>query len=213
MIVTIGAIKGGVGKSVITTNLAVLRSQDGKNTLLCDADDQETSSGWAEHRVGLGHATPWTTVQLRGTSVRNELLKMKEHYDSIFIDCGGRDTVGLRSALSVSDILVIPFRPSSFDLWSISQISEIVEEAKSINPTLRAFSFINCAGSRGKDNNDSQQLLKKSTGIELIPVTIGMRKSFSHATAEGLAVSELKPRDKKAIEEMKTLYRHIFDIK
>ena len=43
---------------------------------------------------------------------------------------------------------------------------------------------------QNQDNNNSQKLLKKSKGIELIPVTIGMRKSFSHATVEGLAVSE-----------------------
>jgi len=43
MILAIGAVKGGVGKSLIATNLAVLRSSLGKKVLLVDADEQATT--------------------------------------------------------------------------------------------------------------------------------------------------------------------------
>lgn len=213
MIVTIGGIKGGVGKSLIAVNLAVLRSLDKKKVLLVDGDDQGTASDWTDHRAGLGILTPWTTVRLRGAAVRNELLKMNGDYDDVIIDCGGRDTASLRAALTVSDFFLIPFQPKSFDIWTISQVAEVVEDAKAINPNLRACSFINCGGARGKDNEEAQGILKEVEGIELIPVAVGLRKAFSNATAEGLGVVEIRPQDKKATSEIKTLYRHIFDAK
>ncbi len=212
MIVTIGGIKGGVGKSLIAVNLTVMRSFALKKVLLVDGDEQGTASDWTDHRTSLGVKTPWTTIRLRGSAVRTELLKMKEDYSDIIIDCGGRDTSSLRAALTVSDIFLVPFQPKSFDIWTVSKVSDVVEEAQSINPNLKSYSFINCGGSRGRDNEDAQSILKTIDGLKLIPATIGLRKAFSNATADGLAVVELKPQDKKAVHEIKTLYRHIFDI-
>jgi chromosome partitioning protein len=37
-------IKGGSRKTTVATNLAVIRALDGRDVLLVDADDQETSS-------------------------------------------------------------------------------------------------------------------------------------------------------------------------
>jgi chromosome partitioning protein len=191
----------------------IIRSLDGKKVLLVDGDDQGTASDWVDHRMGLGITTPWITVRLKGMSVRHELIKMKEDYDDVIIDCGGRDTASLRAALTISDIFIVPFQPKSFDIWTISQVSEVVNEALSINPSLQAYSFINCGGARGKDNEEAQGILKQVEGIKPMPVSIGLRKAFSNATAEGLGVVEFKPQDKKANSEIKTLYRHIFDIK
>ncbi len=44
MIIVIGGIKGGSGKTTVATNLAVMRSGKGNDVLLIDADDQETST-------------------------------------------------------------------------------------------------------------------------------------------------------------------------
>ena len=37
MIITVGGIKGGSGKSTVATNLVVLRSLEGRDVLLVDA--------------------------------------------------------------------------------------------------------------------------------------------------------------------------------
>ena len=211
MIVTLGGIKGGVGKSLISVNLAVLRSLDKKKILLVDGDDQGTTSDWVEHRFGLGIETPWTTIRLKGASVRNEILKMKQDYDDVIIDCGGRDTVSLRAALTITDLFLIPFQPKSFDIWTISQVSHLTEEARVINPNLIASSFINCGEARGNDNEEAKEILKEINGIHPLNISVGHRKAFSNATAKGLGVVELKPQDKKACSEIKTLYRYVFE--
>ena len=43
MIIVVGGIKGGSGKTTIATNIAIMRSYEKPNILLVDADDQETS--------------------------------------------------------------------------------------------------------------------------------------------------------------------------
>ncbi len=209
MIITVGGIKGGVGKSLISTNLTVMRALKGKKVLLVDGDEQGTAGDWTDHRIGLGLNTPWTTIRLKATAVRTEVLKLSKNYDDIFIDCGGRDTASLRAALTVSDIFLVPFQPKSFDIWTISKVSELVEDAKILNPKLSAYCFINCGGTRGKDNEDAMTILGKAEGLTLLPVVISLRKSFSNATAEGMGVVEFKA-DAKAIAEITDLHNIIF---
>jgi chromosome partitioning protein len=212
MIVCIGGIKGGVGKSLLATNLTVLRAAQGKKILLVDADEQGTSSDWVAQRTELGVTTSWTTVRLKAAAVRTEILKLSRNYDDIIIDCGGRDTASLRAALTIAHVFVAPFQPRSFDIWTTTKVAELVSEAKILNEKLAAYVFINCAVSRGQDNEDAQALLKKTEGMKLLPLTIGLRKAFSNATAEGLGVTELRT-DQKAINEIMALHDAIFPSK
>ena len=92
MIVVVGGIKGGSGKTTIATNLTVIRSNQKKKVILIDADDQKSASDWVEHRESLNMKTPWTTVQLTGSSLRNQVIKLKESYDEIIIDTGGEES-------------------------------------------------------------------------------------------------------------------------
>lgn len=209
MIITIGGIKGGCGKSLISTNLTVMRSLNGRKVLLVDADEQGTSGDWTEHRASLGVATSWTTIRLKANAVRTEIKKMAKDYDDIIIDCGGRDTASLRAALTVSNVFLVPFQPKSFDIWTREKVSDLVEEATSLNEDLIAYSVINCAGSRGSDNEDAKKILSKAEGLKLLPMTIGLRKGFSNATAEGLGIMEMRS-DKKAKEEMQALHDALF---
>jgi chromosome partitioning protein len=209
MIITIGAIKGGCGKSLIATNLTVVRSMLGKKVLLIDGDEQGTAGDWSDHRTDLGINTPWTAIRLRSNAVRTEVLKLKENYDDIIIDCGGRDTTSLRAALMVSDVFVVPFQPKSFDIWTATKVSDLVQEACILNSKLKTYAFINCAIARGTDNDDAKKILAQVSGLTLLPQTVGMRKSFSNATSEGLGVIELKT-DKKAVAEIQALCEAIF---
>jgi len=212
MIITIGSIKGGVGKSMISINLAVMRAIAGKKILLIDADEQGTTGDWTDHRISLGINTPWTTIRLKGSAVRTEVKKLENNYDDILIDCGGRDTSSLRAALTISNIFLVPFQPKSFDIWTTSQVSNLIEEAKVINEKLICHAFINCASSRGNDNDDAKSIISKATNISLLPATVGLRKVFSNATSEGLGVIEMKS-DAKAKSEMHMLHDMIFDTK
>ena len=210
MIIVTGGIKGGSGKTTLATNLVVAKAKENKSILLIDADDQKSASDWVEHRESLSIPTSWTTVQLHGISVRNQVEKLKEKYDEIIIDTGGRDTTSQRSALTVADLLLVPFQPRSLDIWTLGKLSSLVGEVLSLNPKLQAFSFISRGDPKGSDNKEAMSLLNESEVIKCLPFVLGQRKAFSNAASEGLSVFELKTRDNKAVQEMDKLVKFIY---
>jgi len=211
MIVVIGGIKGGTGKTTIATNLAVMRSASGKKVLLVDADEQKSTTIWANQRDALEIETKWTTIQLAGKALRSQLERMKSDYDDVIIDVGGRETTSLRAAISISDICLIPFKPRSLDIWTLIDVRALITEMKPANPSLLAFSMINQADSTGTDNEGTIKILQECEEIKCIPITIGSRKAFANAASDGIGVAEMKLQDKKAIQEMKELYEYIYN--
>lgn len=210
MIVVVGGIKGGSGKTTIATNLTVLRANDGKKVLLVDADEQHSASDWSDQRLGTGQETNFVTITLAGKNLYTHLQKMKEDYDDIIVDVGGRDTTSQRSALSIADVFLIPFKPRSLDIWTISGVKKMINEIKAANPILNCIAVINQADSKGSDNNEAKEVISACEDLKCLGISIGQRKAFSNAAADGLGVSELKIQDKKAYQEIKELYAHIY---
>src|SRR3954451_19630567 len=213
MIVVVGGIKGGSGKTTVATNLAVIRAAAGGDVLLIDADDQETASDFTIIRKQRQPDAPsYTSIKLTGAAVRNETLRLREKYQDITIDTGGRDTTSQRAALTVADMLLVPFVPRSFDVWTLEKVAELVGEMQPANPKLKAYTFLNRADSRGQDNEEAMSFLRESSALTFIDTPIGSRKAFSNAAAQGLAVTELRSPDPKAVDEIQILYKYIFDI-
>lgn len=211
MIVVVGGVKGGTGKTTIATNLTVMRSASGKKVLLVDADEQKSSSLFSEQRDGLGIETKWATIQLGGIDLRKQVLRLKPDYDDIIIDIGGRETTSQRSALAVADIYVLPFNPASYDIWTIGSVNTIIADMKTVNDKLKAIAFINRADPRGSDNEDAISILEECKEFECLKFTIGNRKTFRTSSGEGLSVIEVKNLDKKAVQEITELYEHIYN--
>ncbi len=212
MNIVVGGIKGGSGKTTVATNLAVLCARD-HDVLLIDADDQETASDFTVLRnERIPEGAGYTSIKLTGAAVRTETQRLARKYDTIIIDTGGRDTTSQRAALSIANVLLVPFVPRSFDIWTLEKVSNLVGEMRAANPGLAAYVFINRADPRGQDNDESAEVLKEASGLEFINTPLGTRKAFSNAAAQGLSVLELKPQDPKASEEILTLYKRLFNV-
>jgi len=214
MILVVGGIKGGSGKTTIATNLAVIRSAENHDLLLIDADDQETATDFTilRNERTEGNAG-YTSIQLAGPAVRTQTLRLAGKYQDIVIDTGGRDTTSQRAALTVADLLLVPFVPRSFDIWTLEKVAALVGEMQPANPRLKAYAFLNRADPRGPDNEEAMSFLRESPALTFIHTPIGTRKAFANAAAQGLGVTEVRPPDPKASDEIQMLYRYIFDIK
>ena len=212
MILVIGGIKGGSGKTTVAINLAVMRSKAGFDVLLIDADDQESASDFTALRnKSLETGAGYTCIKLTDANVRTETKRLVDKYDDILIDTGGRDTTSQRAALTIANILLVPFVPRSLDVWTLDKVSKLIGEIQAINPSLKAYAFINRADPRGQDNQEAEEILKGAANINFIDCPLVSRKAFGNATSAGASVVELKPQDEKAAEEIETLYKYIFD--
>lgn len=151
-----------------------------------------------------------TSIKLTGPAVRTDTQRLAPKYDQIVIDTGGRDTTSQRAALTVADVLLVPFLPRSFDVWTLEKAATLVAAMRLANPTLRAYAFLNRTDPRGHDNLEAAEVLKDTPALQFLDTPLGARKAFSNAAAQGLAVTELKPPDRKASEEVLTLFRYLF---
>jgi chromosome partitioning protein len=203
MILAVGNIKGGVGKTVLAVNIAVALMQRDGDVLLIDGDEQASAATFARVRADQpGVKIIFTTIQLYGAAIRQQMLHLTRKYDWIVIDVGGRDTGSLRAALTVADVILIPFQPRSVDLWTAAQMSALVIEGRHINEKLRACAILNLADSQGSDNISAAEALTMMVGVEALPVMIRRRKAFPNAFSDGYSVLEQKPKDPKAIKEL-----------
>jgi chromosome partitioning protein len=210
MILVAGGIKGGSGKTTLATNLVVMRSQKGREVLLVDADDQQSAAEFTELRAEELDDAGYTCIRLDDKAVRDQVKRLKNKYDDVIIDTGGRDTTSQRAALTIADTLIVPFGPRSLDIWTLERVEELVADARAINPDLEAYSFINRADHQGSYNKETREVLTDSDHIEFISPTLGDRKAFAIAFDYGQSIIEYTPRDKKAIAEMETLYEAVF---
>lgn len=117
--VTVGALKGGVGKSTTVWVLACLLAAEGGRVLVVDADTNSQSlTQWANRYIAAGgqlpfEVLPWATHDLI-VGVRRRL----EGVDHLLIDTGpdGGDLTLLQAALAVAPILLVPLAPRDIEL-------------------------------------------------------------------------------------------------
>src|SRR5262249_35527904 len=186
MIIVVGGIKGGSGKTTIATNLAVIRSAENRDLLLIDADDQETATDFTMLRnERMDGGAGYTSIKLAGPAVRTQTIRLADKYEDIIIDTGGRDTTSQRAALAVADLLLVPFVPRSFDIWTLEKVGALVTEMQPANPKLRAYAFLNRADARGQDNEEAVGFLRESAALNFVDSPLGSRKAFSNAAAQG----------------------------
>src|SRR2546426_9362808 len=142
MIICLAGTKGGSGRSTTATNFACIAAGQGMKVLMVDADDQETSADFtAARKQDHPDAPSFTCIKLTGRAVRTEVLDLAPQYDHVIIDTGGRDTANQRAALSVSDVILVPFSPPRFDIWAGDKIADLIEENRKPNTKLKAFAF------------------------------------------------------------------------
>ena len=214
MILMVGGTKGGSGKTLLATNLTVLRATAGHDVLLIDADDQGSAMDFTRQRQRRLDGKPgYTALQSREADVMVQVRQMAPKYADIIIDVGGRDTASQRAALAVADTLLIPFPPTSVDLWTADTVVALLKEARPFNPSLRVVAMLNKAFPRGPDNAEAAAILREYSAYwTYLDAPIGQRKALSNAFGGGFAITEYQPKDTKAIVEMRAVYRHLFDI-
>jgi chromosome partitioning protein len=213
MIITVGNTKGGVGKTTIAVNLAIARALAGRDVWLIDGDRQGTAQTAISIRAEAGHMPGIACASYPdGQMLRAQVKQQAAKFDDVVIDAGGRDSSALRAALVLSDVLLVPFQPRSYDVWALNDIAALVDEARSVRDGLRCFAVLNCAdpGEHSTDNAEAAAAVAEVPQFEYLPTPLRRRKAFANAAGAGLCVFEIKPQDSKASAELEALMKALF---
>jgi chromosome partitioning protein len=131
--ITVGAIKGGVGKTTTAAYLALGLSRSGR-TLLIDADPEQTSAlAWSE-AAGEDWPTSCTVIPWANRDLARRVADVAGDYDHLMIDTGPKNPLLLRQALTVTDELVIPVAPRPLDLRELGATIELASEVDTYSP-------------------------------------------------------------------------------
>ena len=127
MIYAVVNTKGGVGKSTTAVHLATMLAKLGK-TLLIDGDPQASAASWAAWRRDNSEYEPSpTTTCLAGKAILTEGKQLAAGFDNVVVDAGGRDSIGLRSALLLAQKAIIPIGASNLDAAALTDLITIVD--------------------------------------------------------------------------------------
>ncbi|CEF41640.1 chromosome partitioning protein [Acetobacter senegalensis] len=214
MIIAIGNTKGGVGKTTLAVQLAIIRATAGREVWLIDGDRQGTAVAAIAARSEAGKLPGIACAQYPdGPNLRAQVQQQRDKWDDIIIDVGGRDSTALRAALILADTLLVPFAPRSYDVWALDDMAALIDEARSVRDGLRAVAVMNQAdpGDHSTDNAEAAAAVKEVPQFIYLPIPIRRRKAFSNAGGAGLSVSELTPRDPKAVAEISALANAVFN--
>jgi len=207
MILTVVNLKGGVGKSMIATNLAAILAGTNGNILLIDTDKkQETALDWNANRPA--DRPQITTISLPGPYLRNEIKRLKDKHDVIIIDVAGSITDAARAAVVVADFVIVPTSAAWAEIQSTEKFyHEVIAEVATMKEVKGAL-LINRFKKNTKVGRDNEEKLK-TLGFPLFDTILHESVKFQEAQEAGLSIIEHTGPNHSAAKEMVALVEEL----
>jgi chromosome partitioning protein len=192
--------KGGSGKTTVAVHLAVCAQLSGKTAAIIDLDPQASALEWHSRRDAESpeviKATPEQLPALLKSAKANgadlAIIDTAPHSDRVAV-----------AAANLADLVLIPCRPSAFDVAAIGTTFNLLKVTKALD---RTAVLLNAAPSRGLLTDTAEAGLSEI--VPVIPVRLHQRAAYSHAINSGHSVEEYEPHG-KAAEEIRALYKWI----
>ncbi len=200
--------KGGVGKSMIAVNLAVAYAIAGKSVVVIDTDKQATSAIFRNIRHGREELPQFTVNKINSPTLHKDIKTIAA--DIVIIDGAKEDTELQRNSMRVSDLIVIPFQPSSADIWSTEDTFKLARELRQFRPDAKVRAVLNLCRAGTKLMEDTLSLregIEKDYDIPFLKSILYYREAYKRAFSEARGV--LESNDARAKREFKAFFDEI----
>lgn len=196
MIISVVNQKGGVGKTTLSIHLADGLAKQGRKVALIDADAQNSSLLWSASRQG---ESLFPVLGMPKETLYQELQGLSSAFDDLIIDGPPRVASVLKAAIASADVVLVPVKPSSLDVWAATDVVALIQEVKVMKPGLRAAFVINERRPNTRLARDVEEALRQ-IGIEVCSTSIHTRSAYPVSIGQGLTVFDIEPGGKAALE-------------
>ena len=197
--VAIASQKGGTGKTTTAVHLATAATLAGFDAVVIDLDPQGSAATWSDDRGD--HAPEVISGQATRLNVLLESAA-REGFDLVVIDTGPAADAAARRSAELADLVLIPCRPSAFDLKAIRTTLDLVEATRT-----PGFVVLNAAPIRSRSVDEARDVVV-GMGAKVAPVVICQRAAYGHSIIAGQTAQEFEP-DGKAAEETDALWQWV----
>jgi len=111
----------------------------------------------------------------------------------------------------VADTLLVPFAPTSVDLWTVEPSWPCCRRPERSQPCAASLPPSSQGVRRGSDKSGAARWLREYSAQWTLDAPIGTRKA-SQCLRRRYPSPSINRRDAKAIAEMMVLYRYLFDM-
>ncbi len=199
-------LKGGVGKSTITQNLAVCLAHMGYRVVIVDTDTNQNSLSWYGAREK--DLPDLTVVGVTDSQALSKTIdNLHKDYDIVLIDGTPNLSQMVTRIILSSDLLLIPIRPGAQDFRTMEEFITRYNEAKEFRGEIPAFFLLNEFSPQKKVHEGISGMIESSFDIELLQTKVNSRVAYTEASISGKGVYEYS--DAKAKNEMVRLTKEV----
>lgn len=209
MIISILSPKGGAGKTTVCTNLARAYQLADHSVLIVDSDPQGTSADWLEQQEEDTEQPAVATIS-NARTMQRDIQNIAKAYDFVFVDGAAKMIKELQAAaVSVSDLVIIPCRPSAADIWGSAPVLEDIRARQQITDGKQPkAAFLINARIAGTVLDSQIAEALEGYGVDVLATRLTNRVAYAEALAAGETVLDFEP-DGKAAKEINELTSEI----
>jgi len=198
-VLTFASQKGGSGKTTLAGHVAVQAARLGRERVcLIDTDRQGSLADWWNAREDPQPDFVHTSVGQLG----HDLAALEEMgVELVVIDTPPAITETITQVIEVSDLVVIPTRPSPHDLRAAGATVELVEAAG--KPLVFV---VNAATMRARITGEAAVALSQHGTVA--PITVHQRNDFAASMIDGRTVMELASNE-RSVREIEELWTYL----